>query len=260
MPVAAAWWSQPGKAKRCEGRSGTAWRYFTEASHHSATHKRGLLIRITRLRRPPAIGAERLRPALSLRPEHRNLLRLPIDPFQAKRCPRVPGGEDKQPREKKRKPGNDRQHDAENSNANANPPDDGSPQGSRSLQVHDPVGRVHTPLDSGCPETFISTPRWEPRNFPPSRTHKALNQCGDVDGMLRQHPARRSWSTSHGEDHAELCIAAHHPRVSLCRLFKGIGFNHGTHATQFGETQCVLRIGCCSRGPALNRSTSTDEL
>ena len=37
-------------------------------------------------------------------------------------------------------------------------------------------------------------------------------------------------TTSHRQNDAELCIAAHHARVSLGRFFERIGFNHGTHA------------------------------
>ena len=36
--------------------------------------------------------------------------------------------------------------------------------------------------------------------------------------------------TSHRQNDAELCLAAHHPRVSLGRFFERIRFNHGTHA------------------------------
>jgi hypothetical protein len=36
--------------------------------------------------------------------------------------------------------------------------------------------------------------------------------------------------TSHRQNDAELCIAAHHARVGLGRFFERIGFNHGTHA------------------------------
>ena len=60
--------------------------------------------------------------------------------------------------------------------------------------------------------------------------------------------------TSHRQDDAELRVAAHHSRVSLGRFFERIGFNHGTHAGQFGEAQRVFGIGRCSRGPALNAS------
>jgi len=38
------------------------------------------------------------------------------------------------------------------------------------------------------------------------------------------------WSNSHCQDDAELCLAAHHPRVSLGRFLERIGFNHGAHA------------------------------
>ncbi len=38
------------------------------------------------------------------------------------------------------------------------------------------------------------------------------------------------WPTSHCQNDAELCVAAHHSRVSLGGFFERIGFNHGTHA------------------------------
>src|ERR1035437_8923144 len=70
----------------------------------------------------------------------------------------------------------------------------------------------------------------------------------------------RAWPTSHRQNDAELCVAAQHSRISLGRSFERIGFNHGTHAGQFGEAQSVLRIGWCSRGPALDGFTSANEL
>ena len=36
--------------------------------------------------------------------------------------------------------------------------------------------------------------------------------------------------TSHRQNDAELCIAAHHSRVCLGRFFEWIRFNHGAHA------------------------------
>src|SRR5450432_1853376 len=42
--------------------------------------------------------------------------------------------------------------------------------------------------------------------------------------------AMHYWPTSHRQNDAELCVAAHHARVSLVRLFEWICFNHGTHA------------------------------
>src|SRR5215467_14615683 len=69
-----------------------------------------------------------------------------------------------------------------------------------------------------------------------------------------------SWQTSHRQNYAELCVAAHHACVSLARFFERICFNHGTHPGQFGEAQSVLGIGRCSRGPALNGSSSKNEL
>ena len=39
-----------------------------------------------------------------------------------------------------------------------------------------------------------------------------------------------AWKASHCQDDAELCLAAQHACVSLCRLFERIGFNHGTHS------------------------------
>ena len=61
----------------------------------------------------------------------------------------------------------------------------------------------------------------------------------------------RSLATSHRQNDAELCLAAHHARVSLGRFFERIGFNHGTHAGQFGEAQRVLGIGWLFPRPSL---------
>jgi hypothetical protein len=49
-----------------------------------------------------------------------------------------------------------------------------------------------------------------------------------VDGLHRR-------PTLHCENDAELCLAAHHARERLGRLFERIGFNHGPHAAEFGE-------------------------
>ena len=65
---------------------------------------------------------------------------------------------------------------------------------------------------------------------------------------------------SHCEDDAELCLAAHHASVSFGRSFEWVGFNHGTHAGQFGEVQCVFGIRRRSRCPPLDSLASTDEL
>ena len=65
---------------------------------------------------------------------------------------------------------------------------------------------------------------------------------------------------SHGQNDAELRLAAQHSGVSVARLFKRIGFDHGTYAGQFGEVQCVLGIGRCSRRPSLNGFASGNEL
>src|SRR5580704_18523192 len=70
----------------------------------------------------------------------------------------------------------------------------------------------------------------------------------------------RSLAASHCQNDAELCLAVHHARVSLARFFQWISFDHGTHAAQFGKVQRILGIRRRSRGPALNRSTSGNEL
>ena len=44
---------------------------------------------------------------------------------------------------------------------------------------------------------------------------------------------------SHRRDDAEFCVAAQHTRATLRRVFERIGFNHWTHAGQFGEVQSV---------------------
>ena len=66
--------------------------------------------------------------------------------------------------------------------------------------------------------------------------------------------------TSHGQDDAELCVTAHHPRECFLRSFEWIGFNHGAHATQLGEAQGVLGIRWCSHRRALDGTLSADEL
>src|SRR5262245_53039980 len=67
-------------------------------------------------------------------------------------------------------------------------------------------------------------------------------------------------ATSHRQNDAELCLAAHHSCVSLSCFFERICFNHRTHPGQFGEVRCVLGVGWCSRNPAVHRSTATDQL
>src|SRR5207247_11075469 len=67
-------------------------------------------------------------------------------------------------------------------------------------------------------------------------------------------------SPSHCQNDAELRLAAQHSFVSFSRFFERIRLNHRTHAAQFGKVERVLGIWRCSRGRALNRSTSTDQL
>src|ERR1051326_629148 len=68
-------------------------------------------------------------------------------------------------------------------------------------------------------------------------------------------------STSHRQNNAELCLAAHHSRVRLCGFLQWISLNHGAHSSQFSKMQCVFGIGWRSCGPALNRSEEhTSEL
>jgi hypothetical protein len=52
-------------------------------------------------------------------------------------------------------------------------------------------------------------------------------------GHAKTHRASvilRCGPTSHRQNDAELCVAAHHSRVSLGRFFERICFNHGTDA------------------------------
>src|SRR5215831_6680742 len=67
-------------------------------------------------------------------------------------------------------------------------------------------------------------------------------------------------ATSHRQNHAELGVATHHPRISLRRLLEWISFNHRTHAGQFGEVHCVLGIRWCPYRRALDGTLSADEL
>src|SRR5262245_15762193 len=66
-------------------------------------------------------------------------------------------------------------------------------------------------------------------------------------------------ATSHRQNDAELCLAAHHSCVSLACFFERICFNHRTHPGQLCAVRCVLGVCCCSRNPAVNRSTATDQ-
>src|SRR5207302_11461403 len=77
------------------------------------------------------------------------------------------------------------------------------------------------------------------------------NQCSQYFSLL---------PTLHRQNDAELRLAAQHSFVSFSRFFERIRLNHRTHAAQFGKVERVLGICRCSRGPALNRSTSTDQL
>src|ERR1700730_796029 len=67
-------------------------------------------------------------------------------------------------------------------------------------------------------------------------------------------------TTSHGQNNAKLCLAAHHPGIGLVRPFERIGFYHWTDAGEFGEVQCILGVCWCSRVPTLQASTCADEL
>src|SRR5690242_11546437 len=84
---------------------------------------------------------------------------------------------------------------------------------------------------------------------------RASRHCSRIPSRERE-----TTQTSHSQNDAELGVAAHHTRVSLTRLLERVGFNHGTHATQFGEAQGVFGIGGRSRGPALNAVNSKNEL
>src|SRR6266581_376150 len=66
--------------------------------------------------------------------------------------------------------------------------------------------------------------------------------------------------TSHRQNDAELCVAAHHSRVALGRFFERVGFDHRTHAGQLGESKRVLGICRRSGSPTLNRPISKNEL
>lgn len=80
---------------------------------------------------------------------------------------------------------------------------------------------------------------------------------GSDPNVDRGHVFHRA---SHRQDDAELCVTAQHACVSLGCFSERICFDHRTHGGQFGEAQGVLGIGWCSRGPALNRSASGNEL
>jgi hypothetical protein len=99
------------------------------------------------------------------------------------------------------------------------------------------------------------------------RDGRMARSCGDdesaphrrrrhVDGPL----ALRGRSVSHRQNDAELCVAAHHPRVGLARSFERKRFDHGPQAGEFGAARCVLGIARRPRSVALNRSSFADEL
>src|SRR5215470_11941997 len=56
---------------------------------------------------------------------------------------------------------------------------------------------------------------------------------------------------SHREDNTELRLAAHHPSIRLVGLLERIGFDHRPYSRQFGEVQCVFRVGRDSACPAV---------
>src|SRR5262249_35053654 len=90
-----------------------------------------------------------------------------------------------------------------------------------------------------------------------SRLTSALTSAltsGELLSGLRCQP------TLHRQHNAELRVAAQHARVSLASFFERVGFDHGAHASQFGEAQRVLGVNRCARSPALNCSTAEDEL
>ena len=58
------------------------------------------------------------------------------------------------------------------------------------------------------------------------------------DGIDRRRLDSFFLAPSHGQNNAELCVAAHHACVSLAR-FERIGFNHGAHTGEFGKAQGI---------------------
>src|SRR5215471_13294379 len=67
-------------------------------------------------------------------------------------------------------------------------------------------------------------------------------------------------SQLHREHHAELRLAAHHPSICFISLFERIGFNHGTHTTEYAEIQSIFRSGRRSRSPSLDRLAAKNQL
>src|SRR3989441_1021668 len=87
-----------------------------------------------------------------------------------------------------------------------------------------------------------------------------LASVASATPRLSFHSARVMLLSLHRQNHAELRIAADHSRVSLRRFCERIFFDHRTHPAQLRETQRVLGIRRCSRGPSLNASASGNEL
>src|SRR5215472_2587709 len=77
---------------------------------------------------------------------------------------------------------------------------------------------------------------------------------------LRTKRLNSSRLVSHRQDNTELRLATHHASVSLRRFFERIGFEHGTHAGQFGEVHRVLGIRSCPHRRALDGTLSGDGL
>src|SRR5579859_6317856 len=63
----------------------------------------------------------------------------------------------------------------------------------------------------------------------------------------------------HRQHHAKLCLAAHHSRKRLIRLFQRILFNHRFHARLRRKAQRILRIHRRSARPSLDVSPSHQE-
>src|SRR5215472_1267366 len=103
------------------------------------------------------------------------------------------------------------------------------------------------------------------RKHPMKRIAFSLVAVATLAGVIGSvangnHPTRARIRQSHGQNDAELRLAAHHSGVSVARLFKRIGFDHGTYARELGEVHCVFRIGWCSCRPSLNGFASGNEL
>jgi hypothetical protein len=79
----------------------------------------------------------------------------------------------------------------------------------------------------------------EPPASPVLPPERRVLQARDGQEVTRGSVAEPRWCPTdfnlHRQNHAELCIAAHHSRVSLCRFCERVFFDHRTYPAQLRE-------------------------